>query len=86
MFTVTQVERVLVVRVSAGLKEWTRCLLDITDETIDNTDAPTGPKPGGDPMLQVNLIILEVPISTIVLFDVLANQIGAQDNQSSDPG
>ena len=47
----------LVMRVSAGLKEWTRCLLGIADETADNTDAPTGPKPGGDPLLQVNWII-----------------------------
>ena len=45
------------VRVSAGLKEWTRCLLDIADEAADNTDAPTGPKPGGDPMLQVGMTI-----------------------------
>ena len=51
-----QVEQVLVIRVSAGLKEWTRCLLGIADETEDNTDAPAGPKPGGDPILQVNLI------------------------------
>jgi len=55
-FTIfVQVEQVLVVRVSAGLKEWTRCLLGMADETADNTDAPTDPKPGGDPILQVNM-------------------------------
>ena len=48
-----------VVRVSAGLREWTRCLLGMADETADNTDAPSGPKPGGDPMLQVNWTIEE---------------------------
>ena len=49
----TQVEEVLVVRVSAGLKEWTKCLLGVVDESVDNTDAPVGHKPGGDPVLQV---------------------------------
>ena len=43
------------IRVSAGLKEWTRCLLGMADVTADNTDAPTGFKPGGDPILQVNV-------------------------------
>ena len=43
----------LVIRVSAGLKEWTKCLLGVVDESIDNTDAPVGHKPGGDPVLEV---------------------------------
>jgi len=52
-FVYIQVEKVLVVRVSAGLKEWTRCLLGVVDESVDNTDAPVGHKPGGDPVLEV---------------------------------
>lgn len=58
------------VRVSAGLKEWTRCLLDIADEAADNTDAPAGPKPGGDPMLQVDTTIYGL-FSSITIFVVL---------------
>lgn len=67
---------------SAGLKEWTRCLLGMADETADNTDAPSGPKPGGDPMLQVNWTTEE----GYSIVDILGNEIGAEDNQSGYPG
>jgi len=63
---------VLVVRVSAGLKEWTKCLLGVVDESVDNTDAPVGHKPGGDPVLEVlnkNVIISVISWYCISLSD-----------------
>ena len=75
------------VRVSAGLKEWTRCLLDIADEAADNTDAPAGPKPGGDPMLQVDTTIYGLfQVLLFLLFYILANQIGVKNNKSGYSG
>ena len=64
----TQVEEVLVVRVSAGLKEWTKCLLGVVDESVDNTDAPVEHKKGGDPVLQVMSSLLVLYLSLCCWF------------------
>lgn len=58
----SQIERILGVRLQAGLRAWTQVLLGQADDKAEvdmDTDAPqVSHKPGGEPKIKVNKVFI----------------------------
>ena len=71
-----KLEKKLVVRLEAGLKAWTEKLLSglkptkDEDEAMEDTEPIVGHKLGGDPVIPVSLILMNIVLVSVTIFHI----------------